>query len=323
MKKNLALVTGGFTAEKIISLQSARTIFQAIDPALCQAFLVVITSKDWFVQLEDQTFPVDKNDFSFVLRGEKISFHAAYIMGHGVPLEDGSIQGYFNLLGVPFVGPSLLNCAVTMNKFFTSSLLRGMGFKVAECVFLPSKNYDFSSIQAKIQYPCIVKPNDGGSSFGVSKVDAEEDLHAAIEEAFRHSSAVLVEEFIKGKEYSAGVTDFDGSARALAITGIEYEGAFFDFAAKYEGASREITPADLPIEQQQKIQSMLVAVYQALGLTATVRIDFMIRERDQCVFIIEINAIPGMSPASIVPVELEKSGIDLRTFVNKQIKRVL
>jgi D-alanine-D-alanine ligase len=320
-RKNIALVAGGFTAEYAISLKSAETILSHIDSEKYRVFWVEITKKSWELVTETQRIAIDKNDFSFILDGQKIRPDGVYIMIHGIPGEDGSLQGYFNLINMPFIGPDLLSAAITMNKAFTSYLLKSLGFTTAKLVLLHEKKYNPTDIIAAVGLPCIVKPNDGGSSFGVTKVKIQAELDQAIEHAFSSSNQVLVEEFITGKEYSGGVSDFSGSVQALPITALLYETEFFDFSAKYEGKSQEITPAPLSIALTQKMQVMLVDIYQKLNLSGTVRIDFLLSE--DIPYIIEINSIPGMTSASMIPAQLKTQGISLHTFVNESLAQLL
>ena len=320
--KIIALIVGGFTEEHQISMLSAQTILAHIDVKKYQIFQVEILPKVWQVLYKDQTFLVDKNDFSFLFEGKKIKFDAAYLMIHGIPAEDGCLQGYFKLINLPFIGPDLLDAALTLNKNLTNKLLKNLSFNIANSLFLTKKmTYSLTDIAEQIGFPCIVKPNNGGSSFGVSKVKKIEDLQNAIDFAFSSFDEILIEQFITGKEYSGGVSDFLGEITALPITAIEFEGEFFDFQAKYEGKSQEITPAKIPESLTKRCQETLISIYKNLQLRGTVRIDFILTPDSQ-MYILEINTIPGMSPASMIPKQLSVAGISLFDFVNKNLDRL-
>jgi len=223
---------------------------------------------------------------------------------------------------MPFVGPNLLSAAITMNKAFTSYLLKSLGFLTPKLYFLHNTSYSIEEIVEKIAFPCIVKPNDGGSSFGISKVKKYEELALAISLAFESSKQVIVEEFIDGKEYSGGVSDFSGSVKALPITALEYESEFFDFSAKYEGKSREITPAPLSEEITIQLQKTLENIYIQLNLSGTVRVDFMLQKNKKNPYIIEINSIPGMTAKSMIPQQLQQQGITMEQFVNEALHKI-
>lgn len=321
--KKIAIVTGGFTSEYSVSLKSARNVLNVIDRAIFEPYWIEITPNKWVCIHENQEFSIDKNDFSFIMNEKKIQIDAVFLIIHGIPGENGSLQGYFQLINMPFVGPNLLSAALTMNKIFTNKLLKSFNFFTANSILFNKKeNVDLNFIEKELKFPLFIKPNDGGSSFGVSKVKNKNEIQAAIEKALLESETVLIEEAIEGKEYSGGVSDFSGNITALSFTEIIFQGEFFDFEAKYKGKSEEITPARLPAEKTEKYKNTLKNIYEKLNLTGTVRIDFIIEHRTEHLYVIEINSIPGMTNESMINKQLDCDGISLNEFVNKSLKKL-
>ncbi len=319
MKKNIAIVTGGYSGEAVISYKTAQTAFEHMDKLLFVPYLVDIRRDGWFVKIENQEMSIDKNDFSFVWQGQKINFACAYLALHGTPGEDGKLQGYFDMIGLPYNSGNTLNLSLTFNKKFTTSVLGMMGFGVAKSLLLRAQEREmaFDEIVSQLSFPLFVKPNNGGSSIGISKVNAVEELKTALDKAYREDSEIIVEEFLAGKEYTCGVTYYQDKVTALPITEILSENDFFDFEAKYEGKSKEITPADLSNENTLLIQSTAERIYKALECKGNIRIDFILGAKG--LFVIEVNTIPGMSAASIVPQQLKIAGIPLQEVITNQI----
>lgn len=323
MKKNIAIVTGGYSGEAVISYKTAKTALSNMDTNLFEPYVVDIRKDGWFVKIGTSEFLVDKNDFSFTNLGVKTTFACAYLALHGTPGEDGKLQGYFDLIGLPYTTGNTLNLSVTFNKKFTTSVLGMMGFNVAKSLLFRAEDRDTSigEINGKLAYPIFVKPNNGGSSIGISKVNQPGDLITALEKAFREDNEIIVEEFISGREFTCGVLFYNDKIQALPVTEIITQNEFFDFSAKYEGKSVEITPADLSPEQTTAMQSTAEAIYLALKCKSVIRIDFMLAEKG--IFVIEVNTIPGMSDASIVPQQLAVIGYPLMDVITQQINRVL
>lgn len=323
MRKNIAIVTGGYSGESVISYKTAATALANIDTDLFNPYIVDIRKDGWFGKVGEQEFPVDRNDFSFSVDGKKISFSCAYLALHGTPGEDGKLQGYFDLIGLPYNTGDTLNLSVTFNKKFTTSVLGMMGFNVAKSLLFrkDEKAIAALNINTKLSYPLFVKPNNGGSSIGISKVNTVADLETALEKAFREDNEIIVEEFIQGREFTCGVAYYNGKARALPVTEIITHNEFFDFSAKYEGKSEEVTPAQLSADETIQVQTTAEAIYKALECKSVIRIDFIFGEKG--IFVIEVNTIPGMSAASIVPQQLAVIGYPLKDVITQQINRVL
>ncbi|MES2627908.1 MAG: D-alanine--D-alanine ligase [Bacteroidota bacterium] len=323
MKKNIAIVTGGYSGESVISYKTAKTAFDHIDRDLFVPYFVDIRKDGWFGKVDEAEYLIDKNDFSFQYDGQKVAFDCAYLALHGTPGEDGKLQGYFDLIGMPYNTGNTLNLSVTFNKKFTTSVLGMMGFNVAKSLLFRKEEQLTAEqqINEKLSYPLFVKPNNGGSSIGISKVNDAAALSAALTKAFGEDSEIIVEEFITGREFTCGVAWYDGKAQALPVTEIITHNEFFDFNAKYEGNSEEITPANLPETETRLVQSTAEAIYQALECKSIIRIDFIFGEKG--IFVIEVNTIPGMSQASIVPQQLAKKGFPLTDVITQQINRVL
>lgn len=310
MKKKIAVIDGGFSAEAQISFLSANTVVEHLNPDLFDVYRIRITDQDWKLVSNETTAIVDKNDFSLTIGQTKITFDCVVIMIHGTPGEDGKLPAYFDLLDIPYTTCDHFTATLSFNKYFCNLVLQSLGFKCASAVRLVSPNQlEAEDIIKTVGLPCFVKPNDGGSSFGASPVYKETELIPAIQKAFDHGSEVIIEEFLEGTEVTNGVLKLNGNVQALAITEIATDNAFFDFEAKYKGESQEITPARISEELTTKIQRISEAVYTALDLKGVVRIDYIIREGHP--YLIEINTIPGQSSASLIPQQAAHAGIEL------------
>ncbi len=318
MKKNLALVTGGYSGEAVISYKSATTIYNNLDKEKYNVYKIDITSSGWFYESSDGVQSgVNKNDFSIIDGGAIVKFDAVLIALHGTPGEDGKLQGYFDMLQLPYTGCNAIASAITMNKSYTTSVAGKAGVNVAASVLL----FDHSPVPAadilqKLQLPLFVKPNSGGSSIGMSKVAKAEDLQQAIDKAFKEDSQVLVEEMIIGREFTIGVYKTKGKIIALPITEIITEKTqdFFDFVAKYEGKSQEITPAEIDTTIAEKIRVAAKKVYAVFNCSGVIRIDFIYNELVGEPFMLEVNTIPGQSAVSLVPQQVAAAGGNLKDF---------
>lgn len=311
MKKNIAVVGGSFSSESDISKNSARQVFGMIDTNLFEPYLVFLSHGDWMVQMPDGEFPINKTDFTFTYQEKKITFDCIYNSIHGTPGEDGKMPAYFELVGIPYTSCGVFSGSMTFNKYATKAFLQSFGdVKTADAVLLrPTAPVDADAIIAKVGLPCFVKPNNGGSSFGVSKVKNAEDMAAAVAKAFEEDSEVIIERFVKGREISVGVYEVADGIHVLPITEIKTENEFFDYQAKYEaGHSQEITPADFPADLTEKCKAMTAKIYKYLGCFGICRIDFIITDNGDANFL-EINTNPGMSKASIVPKQMRAEGL--------------
>lgn len=322
MKKNIALVTGGYSGEAVISYKSAETIQKNIDQDKWNCYLIDIHPSGWFfLSSTGEKISVDKNDFSIALNGTKILFDAVLIGLHGTPGEDGKLQGYFDCLHIPYTSCDAATSALTFNKRYTVAVAAFAGLHVAKSMHLfKGDGTTAAQITAQLQLPVFVKPNNGGSSIGMSKVTNSADLQEAVEKAFKEDEQVLVEEFIKGREFTIGVFKTKGKVIALPITEIISKNDFFDFQAKYEGASEEITPAEVEESIAQKVRENAQKAYSVFNCKGIVRIDFIYDEASGNPYMLEINTVPGQSAASLVPQQVAVMGWTLKDFYSALIE---
>ena len=324
-KPKIAFVTGGYSSEAVISYKSAVTIENNINLDLFDAYRIDITPHKWFHVSADKTeIEVDKNDFSLTLNGDKIIFDAVLIGIHGTPGEDGKLQGYFDLMNLPYTSCDASTSAITFNKRYTCAIAGSSGFNVAKSILIFKSNYnDDLSFVRTLSFPVFVKPNNGGSSIGISKVNSINDLPAAIRKAFLEDDQVLVEEFIKGREFTIGVFESKGKIITLPFTEIITENEFFDFEAKYEGKSLEVTPAECSPETTNAVRTAAIGIYSLFNCRGVVRMDFIFNEDDCKPYLLEINTVPGQSAASIVPQQVAAMGLDLKSFYTTLIEGAL
>lgn len=315
-KKNIALVTGGFSGESVISYKSAAAIFENIDTEKWNCYLIDINPQGWFyINEQKEKSSVDKNDFSIIDNGTKILFDAILIGLHGTPGEDGKLQGYFDCLNIPYTSCNAGSSALTFNKRYTVAVAAFAGISVAKSMHLFMHSpVTTEQILSELTLPLFVKPNNGGSSLGISKVKIAEDLQAAIERAFKEDEQILVEEFISGRELTIGVFKSKGKIITLPMTEIISENEFFDFQAKYEGASEEVTPANVSEEIAEKIRVEARKAYSVFNCNGVIRIDFIYNEEMGKPYLLEINTVPGQSAASLVPQQVMAMGWTLKEF---------
>ena len=324
MKKNIALVTGGFSGEAVISYKTAATIGNNLDPDKFNVYKIDVNPNGWFYELTDgRKVEVDKNDFSLQLDNRKVDFDAVFIGMHGTPGEDGKLQGYLDTLKIPYTSCDAATSAITFNKRYTVAVAKMADIAVANSVHL-FRHLPVSAIQVadQLKLPLFVKPNNGGSSIGMSKVDKAEDLEGAIQKAFKEDSQVLVEEMIQGREFTVGVFKTKGNIIVLPVTEVKADGdkAFFDFEAKYQGKSTEITPAQIDDRIADKIRGAATKIYSVFNCRGVVRIDFIYNEESDSPYMLEINTIPGQSDASIVPQQVKAMGWSLKEFYTKLVE---
>ncbi|MEP7372440.1 MAG: D-alanine--D-alanine ligase [Chitinophagaceae bacterium] len=324
MKKNIALVTGGFSGEAVISYRTAVTIGNNLDPDQYNVFKIDINPNGWFYELTDgRKVEVDKNDFSLQLDNKKIDFDAVFIAMHGTPGEDGKLQGYFDTLKIPYTSCDAATSAITFNKRYTVAVAKMAGLAVANSIHLfKSIPLPASQVADGLNLPLFVKPNNGGSSIGMSKVEKKEDLEAAIEKAFKEDNQVLVEEMVQGREFTVGVFKTKGNIIVLPLTEVKAHSdkAFFDFEAKYQGKSTETTPAEVDETAADKIREAAKKIYAVFNCRGVVRIDFIYNEESGKPYMLEINTIPGQSEASIVPQQVKVMGWSLKEFYTKLVE---
>jgi len=318
----VAIIEGGYSHEKQISLKSSQTVQANLDENKYRTIRVRIDENGWMAYTNSgKMSPVDKNDFSAVLAGEKVKFDYAFIVIHGTPGEDGKLQAYFDMLHIPYNTCSQMLATLTFDKYVCNRFLENFNIPVAKAVIV-NKNQDFNSeeIIAKIGLPCFVKPNDGGSSFGITKVENISQLADAIKLATQdgNGTQALIESFLKGREVTNGVYLGKQGIQVLPITEIVTDNGFFDFDAKYKGESDEITPAPLSEEMTAKVKEATRSIYELMNLTGLARMDYIIV--DGVPNLIEINTVPGQSAQSIIPQMAEAEGIPLSQIFDEIIE---
>jgi D-alanine-D-alanine ligase len=320
MKPNIAVVAGGDSSEFQVSVRSGLNVFNAIDTELFTPWLIHIQGKDWHV-IEDgkPVAEVDKSDFGFIVNGARIIPDFAYITIHGTPGEDGILQGYFELMRIPYSTCNVQVSALTFNKWHCSNFLRSFGIKMARSErLIKGEPIDTPALVSRLGLPLFVKPNAGGSSFGVTKVKNGEDLKAAIEHAWTESNEALVEEFIPGTEFTCGLARMNNELAVFPVTEVLPKNEFFDFEAKYTpGATDEITPARLPENLYKSCQGLSARIYDLLGCQGIVRIDYILNGTD--FYFLEVNTTPGMTATSFIPQQISAMGKTLREILTNII----
>ena len=318
MKKNIALIYGGNSSEWQISIQSGKFVASHIDKDRYNVYEVLLCGASWSVGGTE----IDKTDFSLTVGGEKIRFDMAFILIHGTPGENGLLQGYLEMLGVPFNTCSAFVSALTFDKHSCKRFLDFAGVKMAKDLFLRrGSEYTPAEIVRYLGLPLFVKPSNGGSSFGVTKVKHEDELAAAMEEAFKECDSVLIEEALRGRELTNGIYCEGGRLITLPVTEIITEREFFDYDAKYLGESNEVCPAEISETLSEKVREITAFIYNYLGCKGLVRMDYILSGED--IYFLEINTVPGMTPMSLVPGQVRAAGIDLQQFFTTLIEESL
>ncbi|WPU90946.1 D-alanine--D-alanine ligase [Mucilaginibacter sabulilitoris] len=326
MKKNIALLAGGFTGEYEVSVNSAKNIADNLPADKYTVYTIFINRDKWFHEAAGELVDVDKNDFTITLNGGKIKFDFAFITVHGTPGEDGKLQGYFDMLGIPYNTCDATTSAITMNKAYTKALVNGIhGLHTAHSMRLFEKDmHDVAIIAATLKFPLFIKPNNGGSSVGMSKVYNVAGLPDALKKAFHEDEQILVEEFIKGREFSIGIARLHGKITVLPATEIISSKDFFDYEAKYTpGVTKEVTPADLSPAQNEQIANIVTEIYTRLNCKGMVRIDFILLEGSNDFYFIEVNTTPGQSANSLIPQQVRAAGMNVGEFYSALIEGAL
>ncbi|WP_372641304.1 D-alanine--D-alanine ligase [Ancylomarina sp.] len=320
MKRNIAIIAGGDSAEFEISMQTSKHIFDTLDKDRYQVYLAIFRGPEWKVNVDDKEFDIDKNDFSITVDSYKIKFDFAYIAIHGTPGENGILQGYLSLINVPHSTCNVLSSSLSFNKHACNSYLKALGYQFAKSVLLKKKEkFNYKAIEQTIGMPCFVKPNADGSSFGISKVTKFNELEDAILKAFNEGDEVIVEEFIEGLEVTCGLVKTSNEEIVFPITEVIPKNDFFDFEAKYDPTmAEEITPARISSELTQKIQSLSSDIYDALKCKGIVRIDYIIKNRIP--YVLEANTIPGMTANSFIPKQVKAMGRELSDILTLVIE---
>lgn len=317
MKKNIALLAGGYSGEFVISIKTAATIEKNLNPDLYNVYKIIITRDEWYHEHNNFKIFVDRNDFSLSVDGEKITFDCVFIAMHGSPGEDGRIQGYLDMLQIPYTTCNAIVSALTFNKSYCNKVVKAFNVvNIANSVHLiKGEPFSMGAILDQLKLPVFVKPNESGSSLGVSKVKQVEELLPAIEKAFGEDDQVLIEEFIEGRELTIGVYKVDGKLTALPATEILSQNEFFDYEAKYTpGVTREITPAQIPASIKEQLENKAMYIYRHLNCRGIVRMDFILEVKTNKLFFLEVNTMPGQSENSIVPQQVRAAGMNLTDF---------
>ncbi len=327
MKKRIALVAGGFTGEIVISMKSAETVYKHLDKNKYEVYNIIIDQESWrYVDESNQSTIVDKNDFSIIVKGEKIRFDAAFIIIHGSPGEDGKLQGYFDMLNIPYTTCDAITSAITMNKAYTKSIIADISdvYVAKSMQLFNDRVYTNEQILSSLKLPLFVKPNNGGSSIGMSKVKEEAELQEALQKAFKEDKQVLVEEFIEGREFTIGIVKMNNQIKTLPATEIVSSKEFFDFEAKYTtGVTEEITPGRMSDEEKQRVENAMVDIYQRLNCAGVVRIDYILERSTNNMYVLEVNTVPGQSQNSIIPQQVRAMGGNMTDFYGALLEEIL
>lgn len=323
-KKNIAVLYGGDSSESVISMKSGKMVMQSIDFMKYNVYGVLINGSEWTVKLDDdELINIDKNDFSFTKNEQKVTFDCAMIIIHGSPGENGLLQSYFDLIHMPYTTCNAFVSALTFDKYACKAYLRDLGVDMAKGILVKKhQKVDANEIVNQLGLPVFVKPNAAGSSFGVTKVKSVDELGEALNNAFTEDDEILIEEFIKGTELSHGIIKIKGETIKLPVTEIVSKKEFFDFEAKYTaGMSDEITPARIDDSMVGRVQQLSSKIYDWLNCNGIVRVDYILR--DDKLYFLEINTVPGMSEASIVPQQIKHAGLTFTQVLGMLIENAL
>jgi D-alanine-D-alanine ligase len=326
MKRKIALVTGGFTGESVISLKSASMVEKTIDRSLYDVYKILIYPGDWhFLSVSGEKSPVDLNDFSVTFDDEKITFDGVFNILHGSPGEDGKLAGYFDMIGLPYTTCDQLSSAITMNKGYTKAIVDDIPeLNIAKSVQLfENSPTNIKKIEGELSLPLFIKPNNGGSSIGMSKIKTWEELPDALEKAFAEDKQVLVEEFVSGREFSIGCYRGKGIITVLPATEIVSSKEFFDFESKYiPGVTEEITPGRQTVEEVERVNRIIPIIYEKLNCKGAVRVDYFLEHDTGKFYFIEINTVPGQTETSLISQQVKSIGIDIKDFYTELIEEM-
>ena len=332
MKRQIAIIAGGDSSEYEVSLRSAAGIESFLsDQEQYATTIVLLRGQDWKAKVgENEWVAIDKNDFSYTLNGEKRTFDFAYITIHGTPGENGVLQGYLDIIGLPYSCCGVLAAAITFNKYTCNHYLKGFGVRVAESILLRKSDtqYPISNIPNLVGLPCFIKTNVGGSSFGVTKVKTVEEVKPAIDKAFAEGNEVICEAFMRGIEITCGAYKTRDKAVAFPITEVVTSNEFFDYDAKYNGQVDEITPARIPDEVRDEVQALTLKIYDILGCKGIIRVDYILTEAkgDEAkgkrfeINLLEVNTTPGMTATSFIPQQVRAAGLNIGEVLSEIIE---
>lgn len=325
LKRNIAIVCGGDSSEHDVSMRSAQGIYSFFDKERYNVYIVDVKGQDWHVLLaDDTTAQIDKNDFTFVCDGKVVEFDYAYITIHGTPGENGLMQGYFDLLHVPYSTSGVLVEAMTFDKYVLNNYLRGFGVNVADSILVRrGEEIDENEVARRLGMPCFVKPAADGSSFGVSKVKEPDQLAAALRVAFMESNEVMIERYMQGTEISIGCYKTKEKSVVFPATEVVTSNEFFDYAAKYNGQVQEITPARIADATAKAVAEETSRIYDILHCNGIIRIDYIITkdaEGNDCINMLEINTTPGMTATSFIPQQVRAAGLDITQVLSEIVE---
>jgi len=322
MQKNIAIVMGGYSSEAEISLKSGDVVYNSLDANKYALYKVYIFKDRWFVKLDTQEYKINKDDFSFVKKDIKVNFDCVFNAIHGNPGENGALVAYFDLLGIKHTSAPFYQMSLTFNKRDTLSVIKEYGIQTANSYYMHQRDeINTVKIIEKVGLPCFVKPNRSGSSFGISKVYKEENLEDAIMKACKEDEEILIESFLDGKEVSVGIIEYQGKIEVLPITEIVSENDFFDYDAKYEGKSKEITPARISDVEKKKVINTARKVYRVLNMSGFSRSEFILVDGEP--YFLEINTVPGMTEESLLPQQAKEASISLTDLFDNAIQMAL
>jgi D-alanine-D-alanine ligase len=316
MTKNIAIVCGGNTGEYDISISSAGVVSKNLDRKKYNGYLIIIEGSDWYFEKKGIKYPVDKNDFSLKMDGEKVIFDGVFNAIHGTPGEDGKLQGYFDMIGIPYTSSNHATSALTFNKHFCNRFVNSYGIKSANSLSFTRKDkIDKEEVIKSLGLPLFIKPGESGSSVGISKVNVEAEFDEAVKIAFGEGERILIEEFIKGREIACGLVNKGNELIVFPLTEIVSKKDFFDYEAKYtDGLAEEITPAEVSEEVEQDIKTLSSFLFREMDCKGFVRFDYILAEDD--LYFLEVNTVPGISEASIMPKMAGAFGMSIGDFFN-------
>ena len=323
MKKNIAVVMGGYSSEFEISLKSGEVVYNNISKEIYNVFKVHILKEKWVLVNEiGNEFPINKHNFTAIINSHKIIFDCVFNAIHGHPGEDGTLLAYFKLIGLKHTSAPFYQMALTFNKRDCLSVVKQYGIKTAASYYLDKGDaFSVEDIVKKVGLPCFVKPNNAGSSFGISKVKIKEEIIPAIEKAFKEDSQLLIEEFLDGTEVTIGVLEYENKIKVLPMTEIVSENDFFDYEAKYLGKSQEITPARISEQTHKKLESLAKQVYKILNMSGFTRSEYILVNDEP--YFLEMNTVPGLTTASLIPQQAAAAGISLQELFHNAIEMAL
>lgn len=319
MKKNVAIIWGGYSSEIVVSEKSMNGIYSFLDKDLYNIYKIKIDREGWTVKIENNEYNIDKNDFSFCIDSVKVNIDFAYITIHGTPGEDGHLQGYFDMIKIPYSSCGQMAAALTFNKFVCNNYLKNFDINVAKSVYLNKETkYNIKDIAENLKFPIFIKPNTGGSSFATTKVKSIDQMQEAIDSAFEEASDVIIESFLNGREVTCGCYKIGEKEVIFPITEVITKNEFFDYNAKYMGEVEEITPANIAQDISDKVQKLTSMIYNLVGAKGLIRADFIIVDENP--YLLEVNTTPGMTTTSFIPQQVKAAGLAIKDVLTEIIE---